>query len=190
MTKRRAKNKNYRKNLKVWTILCLLLICTVAILLRGIVVYRLYPLEFKEQIERYSDMYSIDKYFVSAVICTESHFDEKIISNKGAVGLMQIMPNTGEWAAKLIGIEDYSVERLTNPEININIGCWYLSYLGEMFEGDAQKVLAAYNAGPANVKEWLEMDGSLTEIPYEETENYLQKVQRNYEIYKGLYNIF
>jgi soluble lytic murein transglycosylase len=169
---------------------CLLGICIAAVFLRTTVLYRIYPLDYEEEIAEWSRTYTINEYLVCAVICAESRFDETAVSPKGAVGLMQIMPDTGEWAAGKIGIEGYSDQMLTDPNTNIRIGCWYLSYLDDKFSGDARKVLAAYNAGPANVQEWLETDEALENIPFEETENYLERVQRNYEIYKGLYDVF
>ncbi len=186
-SRKRARNS---ANLKLWTILCLIVVCIAAIALRGVIVYKLYPLDYREEIERLSGEYSIDKYFVCAVICAESHFDENAVSHQGAVGLMQVMPATGEWAAGHIGLDDYSEEKLKVPEINITIGCWYLSYLNELFNRDARKVLAAYNAGPAKVQDWLDGGDELGDIPYNETESYLKKVQFYYEIYKGLYKDF
>ena len=183
------KRRTGDNNIRIWTIVCIVLVCAVALLLRGIVVYHFYPLEFKEEIKRYSEEYALDAYFVSAVICTESGFNETAVSNRGAVGLMQIMPDTGTWAAEKIGISDFTTDMLTQPDVNIRIGCWYLRYLDDMFEGDQNKVMAAYNAGPNNVKEWAG-GRELTDIPFAETENYLVKVTRNLQIYKGLYDEF
>ncbi len=189
MTKRRKTGDSPKKR-KIWTVVCLVGICIAAVLLRTTILFRIYPLDYEEEIAEWSRTYTINEYLVCAVICAESGFDEAAVSPKGAVGLMQIMPDTGEWAAEKIGIEDYSVDELTDPDMNIQIGCWYINYLDEKFGGDVRKVLAAYNAGPANVQEWLESDGALENIPFEETENYLERVQRNYEIYKGLYDVF
>lgn len=176
-------------NIRTWTIVCIVLVCAVAFLLRGVVVYQVYPLEFKDEIKVYSEEYALDPHFVSAVIRTESGFDETAVSRRGAVGLMQIMPDTGTWAAEKIGITDFTADMLSQPDVNIRIGCWYLRYLDDMFEGDQNKVMAAYNAGPNNVKEWAG-DDELGDIPFPETENYLVKVTRNYQIYKGLYDEF
>ncbi len=186
-------SKDKRKpilSLKAWTIICLVLICAAAVILRGIIVYELYPLEYKEEIAASSAEYSLDKYIVCAVIYTESHFNDNAKSGKGAIGLMQIMPETGKWAAGKMGLEGYSADMLSDPEINIEIGCWYLNYLHGIFGDDTRKILAAYNAGPANVKDWTKSDGSLGDIPYKETKQYLERVLRYYEIYKGLYKDF
>lgn len=177
-------------SLKTWTVICLALIIIAAVALRWIIVYEIYPLEHREEITASSAEYSLDKYLVCAVIYTESSFKDDAKSSAGAIGLMQIMPNTGNWAAEKMELQDYSESKLSDPGVNIAIGCWYLNYLNDMFGGDMRKVLAAYNAGPANVKEWSKSDDSLSNIPYEETRQYLDRVLRYYEIYKGLYKDF
>lgn len=181
------------KKKKVWTIACIIFICAVAILFRfGIDKY--FPLAYQEQISQFTEEFSLkshglDEYFVSSVICAESRFNEDAESAKGAVGLMQILPDTGAWAAEIIGIEAYREEMLSDPDVNIRIGCWYLAYLSDMFGNDKEKTLAAYNAGPGNVQEWL-VDGELVDIQHTETEEYVVKVEEYYKIYKGLYNDF
>ncbi len=189
MAGQRRRKEDYTSRSRMWTIICVVLVCAIALLLRGVIVYQIYPLKFVDEIKKYSAEYTQDPYFVSAVICTESRFDETAVSRRGAMGLMQIMPDTGAWAAEKIGITDYSQEMLNNADVNIRIGCWYLNYLDDMFGGDMDKVMAAYNAGPGNVTEWAG-DGKLTDIPFGETEDYLKKVTRNLQIYKGLYDEF
>jgi soluble lytic murein transglycosylase len=195
MAKRRRRSQDLpAKNRKVWTVLCLLLVWAAAIALRvGVDSY--FPLEHQDQIKKYSAEFALkdkglDEYHVAAVICTESRFNEKAESAKGAVGLMQILPDTGEWAADKIGIGDYTADSLWKPEVNIRIGCWYLAYLSDMFDGDLEKVFAAYNAGPGNVKDWLEEDGELVDIKHVETQNYVVKIEKYYDIYKRLYSDF
>ena len=187
MAKKRGSNKG--PSLKVWTIFCVVLVCAVALLLRGIIVYELYPMDYEDEINKYSAEYLLDPYFVSALICAESSFNKDAVSHRGAVGLMQIMPDTGAWVAEKIGLEGFSEEMLTDPATNIRLGCWYLRYLEDRFAGDKDKVMAGYNAGPSRVDEWAG-DGTLKDIPFKETENYLVKVTRNYEIYKSLYDVF
>lgn len=176
--------------MKVWTVLCILLVCAVALFVRGVLAYKTFPLEHEELINKYSAEYDIDKYLVSAVIFAESGFDELAVSSKGATGLMQILPDTGAWAAQKIGMQSFTEQMLTDPDVNIRIGCWYLNYLNQKYDGDSDKVFAAYNAGPSRVDEWTDSDGVLREIPFEETENYVSRIQINYNIYKGLYNDF
>jgi soluble lytic murein transglycosylase len=151
-------------------------------------VYKTFPLKYEESIVKYSEEYGVDKYLVCAVIFAESGFDDAALSSAGATGVMQILPSTGVWAAEIIGIESFDEQMLSDPDINIRIGCWYLNYLGVQFENDSTKFLAAYNTGPSNVQEWIDADGTLRVIPYEETENYVLRIERYYRIYKGLYH--
>jgi soluble lytic murein transglycosylase len=173
---------------RAWTIVCLLFVCTVALLARGVLIYRLYPLEYEDTIAQYSRAYEIDPYLVCAMIRAESSFDPDAVSGDGAVGLMQVLPSTGEWVAGKIGMDDYTEDTLSDPEVNIRIGCWYLHYLSGLFDGNTDHMVAAYNAGQNNVLKWIESDDGLNNIPFPETEKYLDKVNAYYEIYKGLYN--
>jgi soluble lytic murein transglycosylase-like protein len=102
---------------------------------------------------------------VAAVVEAESRFKPTARSGAGAVGLMQLVPKTGRW----MGARD-----LTNPTQNIAAGTKYLKYLGERFDGNETKIIAAYNAGEGNVKRF----GGVP--PFRETRKYVSKV-RNYE---------
>ncbi len=151
-----------------------------------------YPLEYSDIVEKYSEQYDLDPYLVLAVINVESRFRHDAVSHKNARGLMQITVKTGEWIAGELRIDDYSVDKLFDPEINIMIGCWYLSALYQQF-GDLDLMLAAYNAGSGNVSQWLRNgkyspDGKrLDNIPFKETEQYLVKVKNTQDMYKRLY---
>lgn len=172
---------------RAWTIVCVLFVCAVALLARGVVIYRLYPLEYKDEIAQYSSEYELDPYMVCAMIKAESSFRTGAVSGDGAVGLMQVLPSTGEWVAGKLDIENFSEDMLTDPAVNIRIGCWYLHYLDGLFGGNTDHMIAAYNAGQNNVLKWIAEDENLENIPFQETENYLNKVNAYYEIYKGLY---
>lgn len=154
----------------------------------------LYPINYKTQISTYSKKYNIDPFLVAAVIRVESKYNKNALSTKGARGLMQIAPVTGRWAASEIGILNYREELLYDPEINIQIGCWYLSKLKNQFNNNLELVLAAYNGGSGNVSKWLNDsnysdDGkSLKYIPFKETELYIKKVTKTYDIYMKLYS--
>lgn len=153
-----------------------------------------YKLEYTDLIEKYSDRYGLDPYFVAAIIHTESGFDPEAVSGAGAMGLMQVVPETGEWIAGKLGLENFTANDLLNPETNIEMGCWYLQFLQERFD-TLPVIMAAYNAGHNKVKEWLadpqySDDGTnLTNIPYGETDNYVKKVTKAYEKYKELYEL-
>ncbi len=154
----------------------------------------LYSINYREQIATYSEKYNIDPFLVAAIIRVESKYDINALSHKEARGLMQISPVTGKWGAREIGILDYKEELLYDPEINIEIGCWYINKLNAQFNNNLELVLAAYNGGSGNVTKWLKdsnysSDGkNLNYIPFKETELYLKKVLKAYDIYKKLYN--
>ncbi len=151
-----------------------------------------YPLEYTETISEEAQKAGLDPYLVAAVINTESGFDPDAVSPVGAIGLMQIMPETGEWIAGKLGYDDFSTDMLYDESTNIQFGCWYLSFLDERFSGDIPLITAAYNAGHNRVAEWLSdetiSDGeALISIPFEETEQYVKKVTRAIEKYLEYY---
>jgi soluble lytic murein transglycosylase len=161
------------------------------VLLRDYMLRQRFPLEHKDLIVKYASEYSLDPYFVAAMIDTESNFNETAVSEDGAQGLMQIMPETAEWIAQKLEVTDYN---MLDPDANIRFGCWYLSFLKDKISGEEQLMMAAYNAGHNKVEEWLSegysKDGTtLDEIPYAETKKYVDKVSRAYEQYKKLYEI-
>lgn len=153
-----------------------------------------YPLKYEDIISEYSSAHGLEPEFVCAIIATESKFNPNSKSGKGAVGLMQIMPDTAEWIGGKLGIEDVSEQGLKDPETNIRIGTWYLKFLTDRYD-NTSTAAAAYNAGHGNVDKWLKNTeysyggNTLYKIPFEETEKYVKKVKRAYEIYKKLYNL-
>lgn len=152
----------------------------------------LYPMHYEEVIVRKARQFQLDPFLVAAVIRVESKFDPQAKSPKGALGLMQLMPETAKWAAGKMNLV-YSQERLFDPEFNISIGCWYLALLKSQFKGNTAAALAAYNGGRTTVNKWLEQkqwNGSLEDaenIPYFETRQYVRKVLRYYERYSKIY---
>lgn len=177
----------------------ILIILTITILIIGVkyginyVEKTMYPIEHDEYIEKYSERFELDPWLVLAVIWVESKFDNTATSSKDARGLMQITPQTGQWASEKLELEDYEDELLYDPETNIKIGSWYLDNLRTQFDGNFELVLAAYNGGSGNVTEWLgnkeySDDGkTLKKIPFEETENYVMRVFNTYDKYRELY---
>ena len=150
-----------------------------------------YPIRYADYVEKYSQEFAVDKYLVYAVIKAESEFNEKAVSDKGAVGLMQVMPTTGEEAAKKIGIENYSEKKLIEPDTNIRIGCYYIAFLLDRYGGDIRTAMSAYNAGYGNVDNWLAREQaeyiSAENIPFGETRKYIVKIINNYDKYKEIY---
>lgn len=152
-----------------------------------------YPFNYGDIIKKYSSQYDLDPLLVASVIRAESKFDKNAVSPKGAKGLMQISSITGKWAGEELDISGYKEEILFNPDINIKIGCWYLNKLKKEFNNNMKNVLASYNAGSGNVTKWLgnkkySNDGNeLIEIPFGETREYIKRVNRNFKVYKYLY---
>ena len=152
-----------------------------------------YPYPHQELVGKYSKEYKVDPHLVLAVIRTESRFYSGATSRVGAKGLMQIMPDTGQWIAKQIKISEYNEDKLYQPPYNIHMGIWYLSYLDRSFDGNLPQMLAAYNAGDNKVRKWLS-DGTwsgrqqdLEQIPYPETRSYVERVLFDYQVYKRIY---
>jgi soluble lytic murein transglycosylase len=141
----------------------------------------------------YGRVYNVDPLLIAAVIKAESNFNSQAVSERGARGLMQIMPETGLWAAKQIGEPNLDSEDLFDPETNIKLGTWYLSDLEKEFDGSNVLILAAYNGGRGNVKDWLagktliNPEGSISQIPFPETRHYVKKVLLYYRFYSYLY---
>ncbi len=153
-----------------------------------------YPQEYNEYVSYYSTQYGVDESLVYAVIRTESGFRAEVESSVGAKGLMQIMPETFEWLQNLLDGEiTHSESELLNPEINIKYGTYFLSYLVGHYEGNELLAVAAYNAGSSNVDSWLEdqrysSDGvTLSDIPYNETSQYVERVEKTKAMYESLY---
>lgn len=131
---------------------------------------------------------------VAAVIRTESKFVSQARSPKGATGLMQMMPETAKWVAEQTDDSDFTLRDLENPEVSIRLGTWYLSSLRKEFNNNEILVLAAYNGGRGNVKQWMRQYGwtmsfkDISQIPFEETREYVGKVLRSKQRYKELYS--
>lgn len=154
-----------------------------------------YPVKYAGIINKYSKKYNLRPEFIYAIINTESGFDAKEVSPKGARGLMQIMKSTAEWAASNENIEDFDYDNIYDPELNIHIGCWYVSWLNDKFDSNKTLVLAAYNAGTGNIAKWLSSDEysddgkSLSKIPFKETNDYVKKVTYAEKFYKYILKI-
>lgn len=118
-----------------------------------------------------ADRYGLDPALVMAIIQAESRYDSTAVSHKGAIGLMQVMPETALW----LGVPDPA-----DPATNLDAGCRYFSYLLQSFGGDIVLALAAYNAGPATVRRWG------TVPPYRETRTFVRRVDTAYRELTGL----
>ena len=125
--------------------------------------------DLRRKISRCSDEYNIDEELIRAVIQVESGWKQDAVSVKGAMGLMQLMPRT----AAMLGVDD-----AFDPEQNIGGGVKYLAQLTDKYDGDVEKALAAYNAGPSRV----DAAGGVPAIP--ETARYVRNVMALYHRYR------
>jgi len=157
----------------------------------------LYPFPYRSTVENYSARWHVDKFLAVAVIKVESDFREAASSQSGAVGLMQIMPETAAWIAFQLGESEEEIiadlKKLREPETNIRYGTWYLAELEYEFGGNDVLALAAYNAGRGNVREWMRKNNwdenfsDVDKIPYAETRDYVKCVLHCREKYSALY---
>ncbi len=151
-----------------------------------------YPQDYAEYVEVYAEDYGVPEPLVFAVIRTESGFDSGAVSHAGAVGLMQMMPDTFTWLTDEILFDHLDEGMLYDPETNIKYGTYYLSRLYDRY-GDWSVALAAYNGGPGNVDDWLadpayaDGEGGLKHIPFKETRRYVKKVADAWDMYERLY---
>lgn len=155
--------------------------------------FALYPFPYRQTIVDVARANGVSPYLVAAVIRAESRFRPNVVSDKGAVGLMQLLPDTSAWAAERMGMTHFTPADLTKPETNIAIGTWYLAELQREFGGNLVAALAAYNGGRKNVHDWLNSgrwDGKaddLEGIPFGETRAFVKRVSANYHVYYWLY---
>ena len=133
-----------------------------------------YPLRYEQIVVGHAENYDLEPHLLAAVIYQESKFDPGARSGSGAVGLMQLRPDTARGIAIRTGGSAFQVSDLTNPEINVRYGCWYLRHLYRKY-GDWRLVLAAYNAGQGNVDRWRAEERR--EIPFAETRHYVDRVE-------------
>lgn len=149
-----------------------------------------HPQKYAESVEKYAAEYDVPESVVYAVIKTESGFTPDAVSLKGAIGLMQITPDTFDWLCSKTGGEENAL-LLYEPDTNIRYGTYFLSLLHNEYKA-WDTVYAAYNAGRGRVNSWLASEeynnnGRLKNIPYEETASYVKKVEKAQSVYARLY---
>ncbi len=172
-------------------LLALVVLATAALIAVPYIRQQFYPREYSELVSKYCGEFNVPEPLAYAVIQTESDFDPDAASHVGAKGLMQLMPDTMDWLSRLLG-EDKPTGDITDPETNIKYGVYYLRHLYDRFD-DWDTALAAYNAGHGRVTSWLSDsrysdDGKiLKEIPFEETYNYVNKVNASRKQYEEIY---
>ena len=153
-----------------------------------------YPLAHRELIQRYAAEQGLEPAYIAAIVMSESSFNANATSNVNAQGLMQIMPETGDWIAGKFG-DTYTEGCLYDPDTNIRYGCWYMGFLIDRYRGDKACASAAYHSGQGTVDGWLQdtaysADGrTLAVIPGENAKVYVERVLNYYEKYKEIYGV-
>jgi len=160
------------------------ILAATAILL-GIVEARFDPTKHREIIERISAEVGVDPRLVEAVVAAESSHRPGVVSDKGAVGLMQLLPDTASEVGGWLGIGEVDPRKLRDPEFNLRIGIEYLSWLLRTYRS-VELALAAYNAGPGRVDRWRAENPDLPparlieEAAFPETRAFVARVLRRY----------
>jgi soluble lytic murein transglycosylase len=153
----------------------------------------LFPLPYRADLVQSAQAREIDPYLLAGLIRQESEFNPEAISPAKAYGLTQVRPATGRQYARQAGVERFTTRALYQPAVNLKIGCSILRGMLNHNNGSLEQTLAAYNAGPARVAEWLtwntyrEPAEFVESIPFTETRDYVQAVLRNAEMYRRLY---
>jgi soluble lytic murein transglycosylase len=143
-----------------------------------------YPLRYEHIVRGHARNYGLDPALLAAVIYQESKFEADARSSSGAIGLMQLLPDTAKGIAVHTGGSRFRVEDLYSPEINVRYGAWYLRHLIRKY-ADERTALAAYNAGQDNVDRWRRTG---REIQFSETRAYVDRVEELKKIYRRAYS--
>ncbi|MEW9698402.1 lytic transglycosylase domain-containing protein [Paenibacillus sp. SI8] len=176
-------------------VFALLLVCFVLFLFMNssFIGRKLYPIYYKEEIRQSAAKHQVDPFLIAAVIRVETNYQHHLESKKGAIGLMQLMPDTAAWIVESADLGPHSQEDLLKVEENINLGAWYLNWLMKHYNGNLVYAIAAYNAGQGNVNRWKQnqvwdgTEANINQIPFGETRHYVQRVLYYYEKYTKLY---
>jgi len=152
-----------------------------------------FPMPYRSLIVKYSTQAGLDPFLVAALIRQESEFNPKALSPAKAVGLMQIMPDSGRELARKVAVRGFRTSKLTSPDINIRLGTYYFRRLLDSCDGKVEDALAAYNAGRSRVTLWRgwgpfeDISEFAETIPFAQTRDYVQIILRNAELYRWLY---
>lgn len=148
-------------------------------------------ISYQDEIYKSSEKYNVDPLLAAAIIKVESDFDKDAKSHQGAQGLMQLLDETASHAAELTGKEFYP-DKLSDVEYNLDLGIAYYDYLYRYYN-NRDLALAAYNGGVGNVDKWIKEgildpnNPDVLNIPFEETRQYVTKIDANYDVYKKFY---
>jgi soluble lytic murein transglycosylase len=152
-----------------------------------------FPIPFRADLERFARQNNLDPFLVAGLARQESEFNPKAVSVSSARGLTQIMPSTGRELSRHLRIRPYSTARLFQPQVNLQLGTYYLRSVVDSVDGRWEAALAAYNAGLSRAKDWStwgefrEPAEFVETVPFTQTREYIQIVLRNADIYRQLY---
>ncbi|WNM61548.1 transglycosylase SLT domain-containing protein [Candidatus Nitrospira neomarina] len=153
-----------------------------------------FPMGYQSVIQSFAPKH-VDPFLVAGLIREESLYSARVVSPVGAIGLMQLMPETAKKVGRQLGLQDSDSDRkgLNEPNRNIQLGTYYLGQLLNEFQGNIIYAVAAYNAGPQAVKRWVGQNGHrdpdefIELIGYRETRGYVKRVLGSYRIYRTLF---
>lgn len=190
----RARRRRRRLLLLAGVALVALVLAGAWFLLRpeGVDISPSYPVRYEQEIRTAAAEFSLEPAYVASVVLAESSYNPSAVSSDGAIGLMQIMPSTGEWIAGKFG-DTFTVESLYDPAVNLRYGCWYLRFLLDRYSGDMRTASTAYHQGQGRVDEWLKNpeyseDGeTLSVISSAVTDTYVDRIMESYAHYKEVY---
>ena len=186
----KKKQRKKGRNLIVILVIVILLALFCVEPIKQQITRTIYKKEYSEYVTKYAEQYGVEENLIYALIKAESNFNPDAVSHQNAKGLMQLMQSTAEDLAKKSKI-NLNNENILEPEVNIQLGTQYIASLLNKYDC-VEVALAAYNAGSGNVDKWIsagkiKADGSdIENIPYKETNTYVRKIMRDYEIYKQL----
>lgn len=177
---RYIRRKRHVHGIRLFVVLLMIASGILVFLLHGTRPYQPSP-QVKALIAVNANQYHLEPELLQAVIETESKYNVNAVSHVGAVGTMQLVPETAKWISEESGIP---YGDLKNPEINIPLGSWYLNYLIGKYDGNLTLALAAYNAGRGNVDDWIKTNNwpanfsDADKIPFPETREFVKSVIR------------
>jgi soluble lytic murein transglycosylase len=152
----------------------------------------LFPKPYWLDLKKFASANALDPYMVASLIRQESEFNPNAVSNKNALGLMQLLPSVGKGVAKQEKLKHFSAQQLFTPAVNLQLGTRYFRSMVDQF-GGFEYALAAYNAGDDRVKDWQaagkyrDIYEFVESIPFTETREYVQAIMRNANVYRQLY---
>ncbi|NOT18850.1 MAG: lytic transglycosylase domain-containing protein [Sideroxydans sp.] len=151
-----------------------------------------YPAPYREAMQAPLKEHALEEAWVYGLMRQESRFTQNAKSTVGAAGLMQIMPETAQWAARRIGMKSYRKALIHDTDVNLRLGTYYMKNVYSQFGDNPVMASAAYNAGPSRARKWrgnIALEGAIyaETIPFDETRDYVKKVMSNTLIYAKLF---